>query len=575
MSNIAAARQADSRWWIGLCVYLLVGLYAVDRTSGPRPRWVEPDHRVSAARARETLAVLLGEEELPHRAGQAANENVRVRLLGLLDELGVQTWVLPMSMPTAVAQRTTESKEEIDKRFKITSPMANIVARVAGEKRGRPVVLASHYDSAFNAPGAGDAGQCVAAILETVRALKAEPLRYEVWLLLTDAEEFGLWGAQALVEQGNYPWGAEPPVVINFDARGDRGAVLLYETHENNLRAMQVAAEGIAAPQLSTSLMVNVYKRLPNGTDFTVFRQAGWCGWNFAVVAGADRYHTEEDNLANLSPRSVQHFAAHAHGLLHRLDEMPEAELKSLDQSQPASFFDVLGWFLVVYPASWNYWHLGLIAILLLAAWLASPGPTRGWRVAAVAGAVALMAIVAYGVGWAICWGLTSADALPRNFVRHYEFIMLLYVVAAAGISFAFSRTVRAICVRHEVIAGVVLAMALVGALCCRWFSGGAYLFLWPATWLVCLWLMSQRWPNAKWRQRAWSAPLAWCLVPAILYSPTYILLAQAMGPRAGTLITTAVSFMLLPTWIGTAAVVDLVKDPLRKGCLTTSTTLD
>ncbi len=269
MSTIATARRADSRWWLGLLVYLLIGCYAVDRTAGPRPRWREAEDRVSAARARETLAVLLGEEEKPHPAGTVHNEHVRVRLLGLLDELKVQTWVMPVTeaviepMIEPILKRTGETREQIVARLQLTSPMANIVGRVAGERRGRPVILATHYDSAFNAPGAGDAGQCVAAILETVRALRSEPLKYEVWLLLTDAEEFGLWGAQALMKEKSFPWGDEVPIVINFDARGDRGAVLLYETHEDNLRAMQVAARGIASPGISTSLMVNVYNAFP------------------------------------------------------------------------------------------------------------------------------------------------------------------------------------------------------------------------------------------------------------------------------------------------------------------------
>ncbi len=363
MTGIAASRRADGRWWWAVLIYLIVGLYAAEFTRGPRTKFQEPDDRVSATRARETLAVLLGEDELPHRAGKPENEHVRVRLLGLLDQLGLQTWVLPLDIPQAATQRYGETIEQIRERVKNVSPMANIVARLEGQPRARPVVLATHYDSAYNAPGAGDAGQCVAAILETARALQAQPLKHEVWILLTDAEEFGLWGSSALVERGQYPWGDQAPIVINFDARGDRGAALLFETHDNNLKAMQVAAGGIGAPRLSTSLMVGVYKRLPNGTDFTVYRRAGWCGWNFAVVAGADRYHTEEDNLANLSSRSLQHFAAHAHGLLKRLDRMSAEELVTLDQSEPATFFDVLGWFLVVYPARWNWWQLWCVSL--------------------------------------------------------------------------------------------------------------------------------------------------------------------------------------------------------------------
>jgi hypothetical protein len=297
--------------------------------------------------------------------------------------------------------------------------------------------------------------------------------------------------------------------------------------------------------------MVNVYKRLPNGTDFTVYRRAGWCGWNFAVVAGADRYHTEQDNLANLSPRSLQHFALHAHGLLKRLDTLPAEELRALDQSVPATFFDVMGWTMIIYPASWNVWHLALIAVLFGVACFTSPIRVRVTRVALV-WLVAVIAIaLAYGVGQAVLFGLQRADALPRNFVRMYELVVLLFAVAAMGVIFALGRVARASCQRHEAIAGVVLVWALLGAACCYGFLGGAYLFLWPAMSMVVGWMISQR-IHQRWiEERPWLPPVLWCIVPAVIYSPTYVLLAQALGPRSGPLIAAVVAIMLLPTWIG------------------------
>ena len=64
---------------------------------------------------------------------------------------------------------------------------------------GQPLVLATHYDSVSAGPGAADAGSCVAALLETARALQhGGPYRRPVYLLITDGEEMGLLGPRRL-----------------------------------------------------------------------------------------------------------------------------------------------------------------------------------------------------------------------------------------------------------------------------------------------------------------------------------------------------------------------------------------
>lgn len=532
--TLTEQRAAEYRWWLSIGLYIVVGCIAVLRYAGPPPRSAQTEG-VSSARALETLDMLLGEQQLMHTAGSKENEHVRVRLLGALDELAAQTWILPLA-----------NDEEGER-----SGMANIVARIEGQPRARPVVLATHYDSSRFGPGAGDAGQCVAAILETVRALKSTPLQYEFWCLFTDGEERGLWGAGDLLDQAKFPWGDELPLVINFDARGDRGAVLLYETHANNLSAMRLAAAAIAHPRVSTSLMVNVYKRLPNGTDFTVFHKAGWPGWNFAVVAGADRYHTAEDTIANLSPRSIQHFAAHALGLLRSLDDLDPTELEALEDSQPGVFFDVLGLFLIVYPASWNWWHLGLVGFMLVLACACAKFRMRWSRCVLVVVVLAIGLVVSWAMGMAITRGLQAADVLPRNFVSYYEAICLVYPLAAILVVLGLGRVLTSCSNRVELLTGTVLFLFVLAIRACLSLPGGAYLLLWPATWLAALLILDARCSFGTGISRRLGF-LA-CIAPALLDAPTYVLLAQAMGPRAGSIITAGSALMLLPTLISWA----------------------
>ena len=51
--------------------------------------------------------------------------------------------------------------------------------------------------------------------------------------------------------------------------------------------------------------MYEVYKRLPNDTDMTVFKRAGIPGMNFAAIEGHTSYHTQLDRPELLQEGSL------------------------------------------------------------------------------------------------------------------------------------------------------------------------------------------------------------------------------------------------------------------------------
>ena len=80
----------------------------------------------------------------------------------------------------------------------------NLIAEIPGSETGPYLALMAHYDSVPVAPGAGDDGAGVVAVLETAKRLLNEPtLKWPVLLLLTDAEELGLLGAEAFFRQSS------------------------------------------------------------------------------------------------------------------------------------------------------------------------------------------------------------------------------------------------------------------------------------------------------------------------------------------------------------------------------------
>jgi Zn-dependent M28 family amino/carboxypeptidase len=113
------------------------------------------------------------------------------------------------------------------------------VVNLYGEVRGAentstnpPLLLVAHYDSTPQGPGAADDATGVGTALETVRALKARgAIRNTVGILLTDGEESegGLPGSESFVR--DHPdLIRELRLVINLEARGSRGPVVMFQT---------------------------------------------------------------------------------------------------------------------------------------------------------------------------------------------------------------------------------------------------------------------------------------------------------------------------------------------------------
>ena len=227
--------------------------------------------------------------------------------------------------------------------------VVNVIARLDGtDPASGAVLLAAHYDSVPAGPGAGDDGVGVASILEIARVLRHEPAgRHPVILLINEGEEAGLLGARLFVAE--HPAARAVRAVVNLDARGDSGPSLMFETGPATEWSLRLFGAAVSRP-MSNSLYYFVYKLLPNDTDFTVFKARGYEGLNFALIGDVERYHTPQDNLANLDLRSLQHQGQNA---LASVQALADAELGHAS-ARGAVFFDVLGRTLALWPASWS-----------------------------------------------------------------------------------------------------------------------------------------------------------------------------------------------------------------------------
>lgn len=319
---------------ISLLVIALLVLIGVLRSySTPAPVGADAaDVVFSAFRAEAILGDLLQENQ-PHVAGSAQNAVVRDRVMAHLRSSGYEPRI--------------QSRFHCNPMFGSCSPVENIIAVKQGLKGESAVLLTAHYDSGWTGPGAADDGAGTAAVLEIARmAADFPPFDNDVIFLISDSEENGLIGADAFA--GHDPSFAKVKAVINLEARGNTGPSVLFETGEGNRRVIRMYARSVNRP-VGNSLAYEMYRRMPNDTDYSVYKRKGVMGVNFAFAQGVPAYHSVVDDPAHLDLGSLQHHGDNAWSMLKAF---AERDLNTIGSREDGGFIDIFGSKLVHYPLS-------------------------------------------------------------------------------------------------------------------------------------------------------------------------------------------------------------------------------
>jgi hypothetical protein len=263
-------------------------------------------------------------------------------------------------------------------------------------------------------PGASDDGAGVAALCAVARALVARPPVHDVLLLVTDGEERGLLGAQAFMAQ--HAAAASLRAVVNLDARGASGPAAIFELGPQSAWLADVIADFVPAPR-TQSLAAAIYERMPNGTDFTVFLEAGASGFNVAFIGDVAAYHRPEDTVERQSPWTRAHLARTAVGLVRGLDARWPRD--GVVPAGRAVFGDVLGAWVIRWPEPWTPWIVGIAALVLgsgiLRARMGTAWPSLAAGVSRSFVACFLVVVVSAVLGWLMS---TAASATGIDPIR-------------------------------------------------------------------------------------------------------------------------------------------------------------
>jgi hypothetical protein len=528
-----------ARWLplLGLALFAALTLWLL---RPPRPLPADaPAAEFSAHRAGRDVAVVARQ---CHPLGSAAQAQVRDYLLRRLRALALAPTVLA---GVGLAANNGEVS---------AGRVQNIVARLPGRQPGgKAVLVVAHYDSQPQAPGAGDDGASVAAMLETLRALRAgPPLAHDVIWLFTDGEEAGLLGARAYAAD-TARLRREVGVVLNFEGRGNAGPSLTFEVSTHNGWVMQEYARAAPLP-LASSLFYEAYRHLRNDTDFTPLKQAGLTGLNFAYVGGYAYYHSPADTPAHLSLRSLQHQGSYMLSLVRHFASVSLTRTQAPDYT----FFNPLGYWLVRYPAAWNL-PLTIVTIgLLLAVMAVARHRRRLSGPSLLGGALAWLGglLLVLLAGWGLLALIGLAYPQYRAFYDQAAYNAPAYQVALLALAFGLLAGYYGWLGRHTrpdtLLGGALLMVAALLGLLQAHAASSAFLLALPLLAATLAWGLRLRHAAGPARLPA-TGVVGWALaqVAVALLVPTGYLLLVLFGlsllALLSLLLLTLLTGLLLP----------------------------
>ena len=363
----------------------------------------------------------------------------------------------------------------------------------------------------------------MAVVLETLRALKAGlPLDRDVIVLFDDGEESGFHGSRLFVDE--HPWAKETGVVLNFDARGNSGPSIMFETSERNGWLVRQYARAAPHP-LATSLSMDIYRILPNDTDLTVFKQAGMGGLNFAFGGGLAYYHTSEDTPGNLERSTLQHQGENALATARQLGRLDLDDTKHDD----VIYTSILSRTVLAYSTAWVL-PLALTAGGLFLVVFVISAQTGQLRLGDLAAGVGLLFAAMWaslltvgilflvGILWSVLSDLFNGGQIPWQ--KFDVPIMTGCALVTAMVTLALERWSGS---RRSLVAlclGALFWWLMLSLATALWLPGASYLFVWPTlSGLLGLGISVQLRPGSVW---AWVATVL-CSIPSLVLMPPLI----------------------------------------------------
>ncbi len=306
----------------------------------------------------------------------------------------------------------------------------------------------------------------------------------------------------------------------------------MFETSPENGWLIEQFAKSASHP-IANSLAYEVYRILPNNTDFTIYKEAGLAGLNLAYIDSPAHYHTMLDNPENLDERSLQHLGSEALASTRRLGNMNLENVKK----ENAVYFDLLGLTMVYYPETWIKPLLILAALVYLGVIVPGLKSKQLTFSGIVLGVLAIL-LTLFGTLIMIILLEQVTLSLHNEYRVLYQNIYngRLYLAGFASLTIAIASALyipfRKKIKLQNLVAGSLFAWLILTAITSLLLPGASYLFLWPLLFNLLALGLTQLFKSQE--------PLSWqhlilfslCAIPGlVLFIPTTYLVYIALPP--------------------------------------------
>ncbi len=224
------------------------------------PAAIETPAIAYGAQARDFLKAIT--DFGPRVAGSEAESNAALYISNVLSGLGYQTEV-------RVFHASDDSGKAIDS--------ANVVAIKQG-RSAQEIIVGAHYDSAADGQGADDNASGVAAMLEAATLVQNIATPYTIRFIAFGAEEAGLLGSYAYVNQMSQAEFENTVAMINLDSLAAGDVTYIYSDEEPQSALRDWTLEWAFGNGLDLQTIRNVDLTDEYGNPFSdhgAFRNAG------------------------------------------------------------------------------------------------------------------------------------------------------------------------------------------------------------------------------------------------------------------------------------------------------------
>ncbi|WP_028775787.1 M28 family metallopeptidase [Shimazuella kribbensis] len=365
--------------------------------------------------------------------------------------------------PEEDIRNSIREKNHFDKNDKVA--LQNILVKLDAPGTDRGILISAHYDSEPETPGAADDMLSVVAMLEAMRKHTGDMnLKSDLYFLFTDGEEVGMLGAKSFV-RSQPELRHKIDLVFNFEARGNRGSLLMFETSDDNLDAVNYL-RAASSRLLSFSFLTALFHQMPNDTDLTRFLKAGYSGLNFAAAEGAENYGRETDTFANLDRGTAYHYLLTTLEIADHAAQVPFEE----GGKQDSLFFPLSPSYLLI-MSSFTSYILSAVAVVLAIWWMILQIRKGNFQLRAIMTGTGWLLGVMIGaalLSWGIIAGVTQVMHLGESTNNDKVFFSIFFLMSICTLIAGIIQT-RKLSLREALAVFIPLHLLLI--------VGGAVLF--------------------------------------------------------------------------------------------------